>query len=55
MSIFQDQGTAAGPTYRPMLSQYKDQPQSMVPPNPGMNTMVCTVMWNFSLIYTNLF
>ncbi|XP_052229704.1 centriolin-like isoform X2 [Dreissena polymorpha] len=34
-----DHGTAAGPTYRPLLSQYRDQQMSLVPPAPGMNTM----------------
>ncbi|XP_053381516.1 centriolin-like isoform X4 [Mercenaria mercenaria] len=34
-----DHGQAAGPTYRPLLSQYREQPLSMVPPVPGMTSM----------------
>ncbi|KAL4219131.1 hypothetical protein ACF0H5_021713 [Mactra antiquata] len=34
-----DHGQAAGPTYRPLLSQYKEQQMSLVPPVPGMTTM----------------
>ncbi|XP_060590560.1 centriolin-like [Ruditapes philippinarum] len=45
-----DHGQAAGPTYRPILSQYREQQMSMVPPVPGMTSMVSGLVQNIFII-----